>query len=277
MRMPEVLVIGAMKCGTTSLFHYLSRHPEIDMARVKELNFFVEEGNWHKGRKWYGGFFKGEGGVRVEVSPWYTMYPFYKGVPQRISQTIEKPRFIYLMGDPIKRLVSDYLQLRGLGIVHQPIEKVLEHPPYAHLIDRSRYWLQLQQYLKYYALDDFLLVRQEDLAQHRTQTLARIFQFLGVDPDFQHPDWNQLHNQSSRKRALTPAGQKLQPLLEAPLSLLPSHYRIRPRNWLQFPFSRPLDRPELSRELMDFCREKLTPDLKILNRETGFSISSWGF
>src|SRR3954454_2741624 len=51
--LPNVVVIGGLKCGTTSLHHYLNLHPQIEMSRPKELNFFVEELNWDLGRDWY--------------------------------------------------------------------------------------------------------------------------------------------------------------------------------------------------------------------------------
>ena len=55
--LPNLIVIGGLKCGTTSLHHYLNLHPEIGMSRPKELNFFVEELNWGLGADWYRGHF----------------------------------------------------------------------------------------------------------------------------------------------------------------------------------------------------------------------------
>ena len=72
--MPNFLVIGAMKAGTTSLFHYLEPHPEVFMPRLKELDFFVVEGNWARGLSWYRRQFRlaGEGTVALgEASPTY--------------------------------------------------------------------------------------------------------------------------------------------------------------------------------------------------------------
>jgi hypothetical protein len=275
--MPQVLVIGAMKCGTTSLFHYLRRHPEVDMARVKELNFFVEEGNWRKGKAWYGSYFRGNGGVRVEISPWYSMYPLFGKVPNRIKEVLKKPRFIYLLGDPVQRLVSDYLQLRELGIVHESLSEVLRQPNQHFLMARSQYWRQLAQYLALFPLEDFLLIDRADLGEKRRESLATACRFLGVDESFWHPAWAARHEQSAAKRALSPLGQRLQPLLDAPLRLLPEHYRFRPRRWLYQPFSQPLSRPQLSEDLLAACREQLYPDMRTLQRETGVEVGRWGF
>ena len=62
--LPNLLVIGGLKCGTTSLHHYLNLHPAIAMSRPKELNFFVEELNWHLGSDWYASHFDRAAAVR---------------------------------------------------------------------------------------------------------------------------------------------------------------------------------------------------------------------
>ena len=51
--LPNLIVIGAAKCGTTSLHRYLDLHPEIAMTKAKELDFFVEDRNWQRGLGWY--------------------------------------------------------------------------------------------------------------------------------------------------------------------------------------------------------------------------------
>ena len=51
--LPNFVIIGSQKCGTTALHAYLSRHPQISMSRPKELNFFIEERNWPRGVEWY--------------------------------------------------------------------------------------------------------------------------------------------------------------------------------------------------------------------------------
>jgi hypothetical protein len=73
--LPNLIIIGGLKCGTTSLHHYLNLHPEIAMSRPKELNFFVAELNWPLGRDWYAGHFDAAVPVRGESSPHYTNRP----------------------------------------------------------------------------------------------------------------------------------------------------------------------------------------------------------
>ncbi len=84
--LPNLIVIGGLKCGTTSLHHYLNLHPEIGMSRPKELNFFVEELNWELGADWYRGHFPADVAVRGETSPHYTNRPRFEGVAERMRR-----------------------------------------------------------------------------------------------------------------------------------------------------------------------------------------------
>src|SRR6059058_6332030 len=73
--LPNLIVIGAQKCGTSGLHYYLSLHPEVSMSRPKELNFFIVERNWPRGTEWYAAHFEPRAIVRGESSPNYTAYP----------------------------------------------------------------------------------------------------------------------------------------------------------------------------------------------------------
>ena len=86
--LPNLIVIGAAKCGTTSLHEYLDAHPEIAMSREKELYFFIEEKNWNKGLAWYESNFDPHARVRGESSPGYTVFPLYQGVPERMAAIV---------------------------------------------------------------------------------------------------------------------------------------------------------------------------------------------
>jgi hypothetical protein len=65
--LPNLIVIGAQKCGTSVLHYYLSLHPEVSMSRPKELNFFIEERNWPRGVDWYKQQFDADARVRGEA------------------------------------------------------------------------------------------------------------------------------------------------------------------------------------------------------------------
>jgi hypothetical protein len=184
-RLPNFLVIGAMKSGTTSLFHYLRAHPQVFMSPLKEVDFFVEGGNWKRGLDWYRRQFDGAPSNAVaigEASTSYTNYPEYDGVPERISKVLPDVRLIYVVRDPIERIRSHY-QHRALTAAERlPIDvAVLQDPRY---VDRSRYALQLEQYLSCFPREQLLVITSEALRASRGPTMRGVYRFLGVDETF---------------------------------------------------------------------------------------------
>src|SRR5687767_4299497 len=97
--LPNLVVIGGLKCGTTSLHHYLNLHPEVEMSRPKELNFFVAELNWPLGPEWYASHFSGGTSVRGESSPHYTNRPRFEGVAERMRSVLTDARLVYMVRD----------------------------------------------------------------------------------------------------------------------------------------------------------------------------------
>src|SRR6185295_11391072 len=77
--LPNLIIIGGLKCGTTSIHHYLGLHPEIQMSKPKELNLDL-------GLDWYASRFDSRFKVRGESSPHYTNLPRFEGVPARIRE-----------------------------------------------------------------------------------------------------------------------------------------------------------------------------------------------
>ena len=136
-RLPNFIVIGAMKSGTTSLFHYLQAHPQVFMSPLKEVEFFVEEKNWRRGMDWYRAQFAGAspGALAIgEASTAYTKYPEYPGVPERIASSLPDARLIYILRDPIERIRSHYQHRVLSGAEREPLERaVLNDERYMNL------------------------------------------------------------------------------------------------------------------------------------------------
>lgn len=195
--MPNVVIIGAMKAGTSALRAYLARHPHVAMSTPKELNFFFGQetgdtsgdwsprGNWHRGVEWYAGHFDSKAAVRGEASPGYTS-PDHPEVPERMGAVLPDARLVYLVRDPVARAVSQYRHHRREGAEERPIAEALLDPA-AQYVARSRYVERLRPFLDHYAHAQLTVVVSERLRGAPRETLASLFATLGVDDDFWDP------------------------------------------------------------------------------------------
>src|ERR671930_166623 len=97
------------------------------MSREKELNFFVAGKNWERGLDWYEAQFSAAP-VRGESSPAYSAYPFYPGVPERIRSVVPEAQVVYLVRDPVERVVSHYEHRAATYNDMGPLDDTLAHP-----------------------------------------------------------------------------------------------------------------------------------------------------
>jgi Sulfotransferase family len=182
--LPNLIVIGGLKCGTTSLHHYLNLHPEVAMSRPKELNFFVAELNWELGPDWYASHFDRAAAVRGESSPHYTNLPRFAGVAERMRELLGAgAQIVYMVRDPIDRMLSHYLHNVGGGYETRPMEAALSDPDSAY-VARSRYAMQAEPYVREFGSERLLILSSEQLADEREATMRRVFELCGVDPGF---------------------------------------------------------------------------------------------
>ena len=199
--MPNLIIIGGLKCGTTSIHHYLGLHPQINMSKPKELNFFVKELNWDLGIPWYEGRFDGRFEVRGESSPHYTNLPRYDGVAARIRDNLPDARLLYMVRDPISRILSHWRHATGAGYETRPMEEVLSRSDQTY-VTRSMYWTQLQPYLEHFPPEQIAVIAQEELREDRDATMRRAFEFAGVDdPEFTSEQFDREWEKSTAKES----------------------------------------------------------------------------
>lgn len=191
-----------MKSGTTSLHHYLRLHPEIAMAQGKELHFFSNEKNWNQGLGWYESHFNfvKKAKIRGESSPTYTKYPMVSRVPEKMYSIVPKAKLIYILRDPVNRVLSEYVHRRADGTEHRTLSNALNDLKNSQYIYNSKYYTQLKQYLPFYSESNIFVTTLEELSSQPQQTLQAVFRFLGVDHSFYHPDYMQKFHASSEKR-----------------------------------------------------------------------------
>jgi len=277
--LPNLIVIGSPKCGTTSLHYYLSLHPDIFMSRRKELRFFNEDNNWNKAIGWYEAQFRTRRkvSIRGESSPFYTNYPRWPGVPERMHSVVPQARLIQIVRDPMARLISHYKQALDAGYLQGDINREAGRLEQSPIVMASRQCFQLEQYLAFYPMSQILVITQEDLLRNRSDTLRTIFRFLGVDDSFESPKFSTILNSTASMRAMNRAGRALirtSKWLKVG-NRIPPVIRTALRTTLLKPFSRPIEHAVLDRALEQRLLEIFREDVERLRRLTGLKLEGW--
>jgi hypothetical protein len=279
--LPNFLIIGAMKSGTTSLHRYLAAHPQIFMSPVKELDFFVEELGWSRGVDWYKRHFAKAGPEHLavgEASTSYTKYPRYRGIPDRISDVLEMPRLVYVVRDPVERIRSHYEHNVVLGEEHAPLDQAIRRNP-AYL-DYSRYWMQLEQYAAFPS-DRILVATSERLRHDRAATVADVATFLGVDPRMRIPDLEREYYRTGERPRYGPMVASIRGLVRR---LFPRRAELWRGAFLTSSMKRMLGRrPEralpraaVSDEARAWIETELRSDVKQLREYLPRAFDGWG-
>lgn len=166
-----------MKCGTTTIYEHLITHPEIAKGIIKEPEYFSKNfGNpeYKKGR--YEDLFeinRDKHLFTLDASTGYTKYPVEKGVPKRIKDYGLNPYFIYVVRNPFERIASHYNYMKKNLLWKGKIDS-------AHLINTSKYYMQLEQYRTFFDRSKFLVIDFEELKSNPKEMYKKIFSFLGA-------------------------------------------------------------------------------------------------
>jgi hypothetical protein len=202
MRMPNFLIVGAAKSGTTSLYRYLRQHPDIFMPEWKELSLFIGDsfGPLHRAKKpdyYQKAFSKVQNQTAVGEAS--TAYLFDETAPKLIKEQLGTIRIIILLRDPVAMSYSLYNhQLRKEGETIENFEAALAkvegrrrdpefkkkcygwHANY-YYYQRALYYQQVKRYMDTFGKDNLLVILFEELVSETLSVVKKTFQFLGVD------------------------------------------------------------------------------------------------
>ncbi|HEY0113469.1 MAG TPA: sulfotransferase domain-containing protein [Allosphingosinicella sp.] len=204
--LPNALIIGAMKAGTTSLFEYLVQHPNVCGARQKELHYF----NFYhrRGEKWYRANFRPRRRhtVLLEASPYYLVHPL---APLRARRLLPQAKLIVLLREPADRAYSHYQHSRDRAdeplsfeealnaeaervkgterlLMRGEVDHVPDHANFSY-VWKSLYASQIERWFEHFPRESFLFIRSEDMFANPRQVLSRVLDFLELPP-FQFAD-----------------------------------------------------------------------------------------
>jgi hypothetical protein len=298
MTMPNFLIIGAGKSGTTSLYHYLKQHPEIYMSPVKEPKFFAVEGKTldfrgpndeaHMNRKSvtdlgaYRALFRGVTDEKAigEASPLYLYSP---EAPGRIKHHIPEAKLIAILRNPVDRAFSSYLHcIRDRGEPLKDFAQALGEEetriengwgPIWHYKNVGFYSVQLERYFDTFGREQIKVFLYEDLKGDPVGVLQSICRFLEVG-DTRLPDLSLKHNISGvpRSRLVHELLNKPNPIKSAFRPLLPAKLRKRLNLNLT---GRNLVRPQLSPEVRKQLIEVYSEDILKLQELIDRDVSYW--
>jgi hypothetical protein len=207
-KMPDFLIIGTQKGGTSSLFHYIEQHPAAKVSVAKEVHYF--DLGYMQGPSWYRGYFPAKWDKRItgEASPFYLFHP---RVPERVKQNAPDAKLIALLRDPVERAFSHYRMNVKDGTETLSFEEAVEsehrrirddvarmkldqrytgsdYRLYSY-INRGFYDEQLKRWLKHFPADQMLVLKSEEFFGNTEQVVQRVFGFLGLDQGV-HIDYN---------------------------------------------------------------------------------------
>ena len=208
--LPDFLVIGGQKCGTTALYAYLRWHPQITGPAWKEISYF--DRHYGRGEAWYRGQFPSRPWLRLtggrsrrlplvgEASPSYVLHPH---APARVRELVPDVRLVVLLRDPVDRALSHYNHEVALGREPLSFEEALEREPerldgelerlgdtsyFSHAwwdhtyLARGRYAEQLERWLAVFPREQLLVLASERLRADPARTYAHVLEHLGASP-----------------------------------------------------------------------------------------------
>jgi hypothetical protein len=187
--LPNFLIVGGMKCGTSAFAYYLDEHPEVFLS-PKELHFFNSEASFKAGIVNYEAHFRAHNGAKAvgEKTPSYSYHPL---AAKRIAGALPDVKLIWILRNPSERAYSHYWFFVAMGkerlsfdrAIEREKERVTRDYTMAYR-DRSVYSKQVKNYLDYFSRDQMLFLLWEDLKTDAVGVLSRTCDFLGVSPEF---------------------------------------------------------------------------------------------
>jgi hypothetical protein len=189
--LPNFLIIGSQKAGTTSLYNVLKQHPQIFLPKRKEVNYFFLQSEYDKGLKHYLAHFEPappEALAVGEASPGYICHPL---APACIHRRLPDAKLILTVRHPADRAYSQYWDNRRSLSEHRTFEQAVEtalhatyHPDKLGYFSRGTYIQYIQRYLELFDRDQLLVLPFDNLRTDPHAFYRRVFEFLGVDQNF---------------------------------------------------------------------------------------------
>lgn len=276
---PNFMIIGAARSGSTSLFLYMEQHPEIYFSEIKELNFFSNPSFWEKGFHWYEAKFPSiSKDIKCvgEASTSYTRSPFLDQAPKRIFNYNPNIKFIYVVRNPIDRFISHYLHNVNAAMENRTIDQVIENLSEEPIAWQGKYHYQLSRYLEFFDKSQIYVTKFEKLSNEPEQVAKEIFDFLEVDSNVSLEKIGQIFNSSNKTTRKTELGRKALNFYRKYIQYSALPYRLKKlfQNLSEIG-STPVKKPELSLAQKELLYGFYRNDAQLLSAEFDISTDEW--
>ena len=283
----DFFIVGAPKAGTTSLYHYLNEHPQVEMSSQKEPDYFsdkaIHEQGMYYGKnrvntldKYESLFVQKESVVYGESS---VSYLFYDNVAEDIKKYNPNAKIIIMLRNPIERAFSHYLMDYRLGLISDSFENIIAkkskhknaHLFYQQYIEVSKYSNQIQRYLDFFEKDSILFIDYEDLKINVSKTVDQVYNFLHISTEFA-ADINTKHNTFTMPKNKVIRLIYSFVFLRKILTFLFPIYLVKNIRVLLFKSDK---KPELLKETRSLLKRIFNDDIKNLEEVLSKDYSKW--
>jgi len=286
--LPNFIIVGAPKAGTTSLYHYLSEHPDVFMSEPKEVNFFSKEEIEAQGLyytdfkvKDMGAYQRLFDGVKHEkaVGEGSVSYLYYPDTPKKIKVALPDVKIIILLRNPVERAFSHYLMDLRLGLVDIPFENIVSHDVtnqkidlfYQQYIELGLYYEQVKRYLNIFGQEKVKIYLQEDLRTRSDDVITGLYAFLGVDKSYR-PDMERQHNAFSMPKRNMIGNLYTYNFMRALVrNIIPDKLKNIMKGFVFDNKPKPVLAPETKRKLQDLYLGDIEKLEKVIDRD----LSAW--
>jgi len=267
------LIIGAMKAGTSSLYLNLVKHPQICPCVIKEPEYFSGIHQYENKVEKYEDLWDFDPKIHkyaLEASTRYTMYPLISNIPESILRYGLNPKIIYIVRNPFDRTLSQYNYFRYKRFYGRKKNILVNE----NVINRSKYYFQLDQYRSYFPKENFLILDFEDLKNDPHSLLVKVYKFLNL-PVVENSDQFSVANKtvvlSKFQRFM-----KRNNYLRIPYLLIPQGVRNIGKKIFK-KYSDQEETIQLTDQDRKIIHDGLIDDMRLFHDEYGFNVKKWGF
>ncbi|MEM1159488.1 MAG: sulfotransferase domain-containing protein [Pseudomonadota bacterium] len=274
---PDFIMIGAMKAATSTVSRWLESHPDVFMVAGQDPNHFSRDEFWGQGAARYNALFAdaGPGQLCGEGTNNYTSDALFPHAARRLVASCPQVRLIYMVRDPVARIISHWIQVRAdQGDVAPPsLDQAVREMPERFVVP-SLYWRQLSRYRALVPDARIHIGFMEDLQAAPEVFFDGLADFLGIAPH-RVQDRDAHRNPSAGKRLPGQAYTRLRALpgLRQTARVIPESVRRILKDRL---LSRPVsDRPRFSEPVLATLRATLAEDTAALLAHCGKPADFW--